>query len=317
MPNTAEQQDILNDIILAVQQQQTKMFYIQGQAGSGKSTLAKMIIAYCRSQNKLWAGCASTGLAATLYEGFETAHSLFKFPVIEDDEREVDTPMECNLQNFPNRLEYLKAVDLILWDEFPSCDREVFEAAHRALNGFQDKVIVTIGDMRQIAPVVVSGDKIDVISHSIPSSPLWKQFIIKKLTKNMRLLQSENSGTEDNQVSIQNQRLYGDMILAIGNGTHLPNVMKVGYISDKSRGAHTVELPGCQRIVNKTDAINYAFPEPFNPEMFSKRAILAGTNEEVDEWNDEVQELNKFPSITLISHDELAESDDPHNIHIT
>ena len=317
MPNTAEQQDILNDIILAVQQQQTKMFYIQGQAGSGKSTLAKMIIAYCRSQNKLWAGCASTGLAATLYEGFETAHSLFKFPVIEDDEREVDTPMECNLQNFPNRLEYLKAVDLILWDEFPSCDREVFEAAHRALNGFQDKVIVTIGDMRQIAPVVVSGDKIDVISHSIPSSPLWKQFIIKKLTKNMRLLQSENSGTEDNQVSIQNQRLYGDMILAIGNGTHLPNVMKEGYISDKSRGAHTVELPGCQRIVNKTDAINYAFPEPFNPEMFSKRAILAGTNEEVDEWNDEVQELNKFPSITLISHDELAESDDPHNIHIT
>ena len=48
--------------------------------------------------------------------------------------------------------------------------------------------------------------------------------------------------------------------------------------------------------------------------MFSKRAILAGTNEEVDEWNNEVQHLNLFPLVSLVSHDELAESDDPHDI---
>ena len=48
--------------------------------------------------------------------------------------------------------------------------------------------------------------------------------------------------------------------------------------------------------------------------MFSKRAILAGTNEEVDEWNNEVQKLNFFSLVSLISHDELAESDDPHDI---
>jgi len=312
VPNTEEQEAIFHEIITASNRKESKIFYIQGQAGSGKSTLAKKIMAYCRSQGKLCAGCASTGLAATIYEGFETAHSLFKFPVIEDDEREVDTPVECNLLNTPNRLEYLKMVELILWDEFPSCDREVFEAAYRALNRFHQKVIVTMGDMRQIAPVVVNGDKIDVINHSIPTSPLWQQFVIKKLTRNMRLQYNQSSNqlnTED-----ENQRRYGDTILQVGNGTLIPRTLHEGYVCDKSRGATTVELTGFQRIVDRRDAINFVFPPPFNPDTITKRAILAGTNEEVDEWNKEVQKLNIFPDIILASHDKLAESDDPHNI---
>jgi len=316
VPNTSEQQQIFNDIIFACEIKSTRIFYIQGQAGSGKSTLAKKIIAYCRSRNKLCAGCASTGLAATLYDGFETAQSLFKFPVIEDDEREVDVPVECNLLRSPNRLEYLQEVDLILWDEFPSCDREVFEAAYRALNNFHKKVVVTMGDMRQIAPVVVSGDKIDVINHSIPSSPIWHQFYIKKLTANMRLLHTHQNSTSNanEQEELVNQRKYGDMILAIGNGTHVPNTTYDGYVNDRHRGARTIELQGCTRITDRADAIEYVFPLPLSPDTITKKAILAGTNEEVDEWNKDVQKLNIFPLISLASHDELAESDDPHNI---
>jgi len=176
--------------------------------------------------------------------------------------------------------------------------------------------VVTMGDMRQIAPVVVSGDKIDVINHSIPSSPLWPQFRVKKLTTNMRLTNQRddiNINLEE-QMELQNQRRYGNMILAIGNGTYFPNTMYEGYINDTKRGAKTVELPGCKRIVDRQMAIGYVFPLPFNPGTISRKAILAGTNEEVDEWNTEVQKLNLFPAITLASHDELAESDDPHNI---
>ena len=62
-PNTMEQQQIFDEIVDAVQRQQTKLYYIQGQAGSGKSTLAKKILAYSRCLNKLCACCASTGLA--------------------------------------------------------------------------------------------------------------------------------------------------------------------------------------------------------------------------------------------------------------
>jgi len=34
-------------------------------------------------------GCASTGLAATNYDGFETAHSLFCCPVIDDEDKDL------------------------------------------------------------------------------------------------------------------------------------------------------------------------------------------------------------------------------------
>ena len=40
--------------------------------GSGKSTLCKKIMAWTRSQNKLALGCASTGLAAAIYDDFNT-----------------------------------------------------------------------------------------------------------------------------------------------------------------------------------------------------------------------------------------------------
>ena len=104
------------------------------------------------------------------------------------------------------------------------------------------------------------------------------------------------------------------MILAIGNGTHIPDTLHDGYVSDRARGTYTVELPGCRQILDRNEAITYIFPPPFDPESISKRAILAGTNEEVDEWNEEVQNMNSFPTISLASHDELAESDDPYNI---
>ena len=309
-PSTIEQQQIFDEIIRATERRLAKIYYIQGQAGSGKSTLPKKIISFCRSQGKLCARCASTGLAATLYEGFETAHSsLFKFPVIEDDEREVDSPVECNLSKSPSRLEYLREVDVTLLDEFPSCDR----AAHRAFSRFEGKVVITMGDIRQIAPVLVNGDKLDVIFHSIPSSPLWEEFTINKLSINMRLKQNQATTNEEDNTETNYQRLYGEMIIKIGNGTYIPEVMLEGYVSNPSEGVTTIELPDCRRMINRDDAIKYAFPPPFNIH-FSKRAILAGTIEDVDDWNQEVQNLNLFPLISLASHEELAESNDPYNI---
>jgi len=134
----------------------------------------------------------------------------------------------------------------------------------------------------------------------------------------MRLLHLENSLTQQSTAAeikaVKLQREFGEMVLAIGNGTHVPAVPQDGYVSDPFRGAMTVELPGCQRIMNVEEAINYVFPPPFQPETFCSRAILAGRNEDVDKWNEEVQKLNIFTTITLASHDELAESDDPYNI---
>ena len=106
---------------------------------------------------------------------------------------------------------------IVLWDEFPSCDREVCEAANRALNDFSGKVVFTMGDIRQIDPVVLSGDKEVVISHSIPSSPLWLKFNRKTLRK-MRLQQSQDFLTEvsttEKRTAAQSQLNYGNMLVA-------------------------------------------------------------------------------------------------------
>ena len=44
--------------------------------------------------------CASTTLAATMFEGAKTAHSLFKFPVSDDDEIDLENPNECRLKKY-------------------------------------------------------------------------------------------------------------------------------------------------------------------------------------------------------------------------
>jgi len=74
-------------------------------------------------------------------------------------------------------------------------------------------------------------------------------------------------------------------------------------ITDESRGATTIELPGCRRIIERKDAIKYVFPPPIIPEMISKRAILAGTNEEVDQWNEHLMTSSQKVTILTISYE--------------
>ena len=58
------------------------------------------------------------------------------------------------MHNNPQRTELLLETTLFMFDEFPSLDREVFEAAYMALSGFENKIVICMGDFRQIAPVV-------------------------------------------------------------------------------------------------------------------------------------------------------------------
>lgn len=60
--------------------------------------------------------CASTSLAALNYEGCETAHSLFNYPVSEEEDQDVDNPLRCNVSK--QRLALLHHVKFIVWDEF-------------------------------------------------------------------------------------------------------------------------------------------------------------------------------------------------------
>ena len=107
-------------------------------------------MAASRSAGILCVGCASTALAATNYENFDTAHGLFKYPVIEDDD-DNENEIECKLSQYPERLELLRRAKVIIWDEFPSNHKNIFETVYSQLNMFNGKVVVCMGDFRQIA----------------------------------------------------------------------------------------------------------------------------------------------------------------------
>ena len=168
------------------------------------------------------------------------------------------------------------------------------------------------------APVVLSADKEEVISHAIPSSPIWLKFNRKTLRKNTRLQQSQDLLTEvsttEQRTAAQSQLNYGNMLLAIGDGTYMPNVTNKEYMNDATRGSKIVQLTWSRSIINIENALSFVFPPPFHPESLCNRPILAVTNKDVDNWNKEVQKQNLFPLTSLASHDELAECDDPHNI---
>ena len=197
-PRNEEQETAFQFVADAVKTQTAdgpaKLIFLSGDAGTGKTTLAKQIAAYVRSLDKTVLGCASTALAANNYgNDFSTAHLLFSFPVVEEWEREDNTgPTECTLLYKHQRHMLVQDASLIIWDEFPSNHREVFEASSRCLDEFKGKVILCMGDWKQILPVIKAYStnqdlKSDIINACICSSPVWSSFQQLELSVNMRL----------------------------------------------------------------------------------------------------------------------------------
>jgi hypothetical protein len=239
--------------------------------GSGKSTLCKKIQAYVRSQGHIVLGCAATALAATVYDDFYTAHALFKFPV-EDDTDDPNPNVECKLIAFPERLELLQSALVIIWDEWCSNHKNIFEAAYRALDGFKGKILICSSDLRQIGPVIQHGEKHDIIQASMLSSPLWQEFIKFRLTVNLRLRSKNQTAS-----SIQRQRHYNDLILAIGEGkTDCPQAIVTQ--PENSLGVMSYKIPNLNHfnIKSSSEAVDFVFPENLSESKFAKRAILAG-----------------------------------------
>lgn len=306
-PNTEEQQTIFNQIMDSIVHKRTSLYFIQGMGGSGKTTLAKKILAASRSMKFLCLGCASTGLAATNYENFDTAHGLFKFPVTEDGDDNDDEYGRnmSKLYEHEERLELLQHSNVIVWDEFPSNHKNIFENVYHILNKFVGKVVICMGDFRQIAPVITNGDRHQIVEASIKSSSLWSKFTILHLTINMRLMQIGNNNEQ--------QSRYGELLLAIGEGENNRDADMISW--DKITGEQLFTISNLPYIHTEEDAINFIYPNrAIIPSYAVQRAFLAVTNKDVDEWNSKIQTLNPNEAISLFSKDNLCEVDDPHGI---
>ena len=126
-PNNQDQQRVFDAILEAAHVVRKTFFFIDGPGGTGKTTIIKKVITKLRSEGKVVQVCASTTLAATLYENATTAHSLFKYPVEDEHSKDSEQRTCCNLKD-TQRLELLQNTHVIVWDEFVSNNRELFEA---------------------------------------------------------------------------------------------------------------------------------------------------------------------------------------------
>jgi hypothetical protein len=108
---------------------------------------------------------------------------------------------------------------VIFWDEFPSNDREIFEAVIRKLERWTKYkfIFVCAGDFHQILPIVTGGSKQEIIDASILSSPYWPHFKKRYLFENMRvngLLNSLTSNsTDEERKHVEEQKQYADFLV--------------------------------------------------------------------------------------------------------
>jgi hypothetical protein len=126
--------------------------FIGQPGGTGKSALFRKLHAACRSKGVLITICAAMSLAALLFDGGTTAHSLFSYPV--EDESDVDYQNVAICEFNKERAEFLHEVSVIFWDEFISNDRILAEFVLDKLNTTWETkrhyIIECAGDFEQV-----------------------------------------------------------------------------------------------------------------------------------------------------------------------
>jgi hypothetical protein len=126
--------------------------FISGPGGTGKSALFRKLQAACCAEDILISICAAITLAALLLEGATTAHSLFSYPVKEEENIDDQLPAQCNFSE--ERSALLREVSVIFWDEIVSNDQSLFEAVLQAMETKWERpryyVFICAGDFAQV-----------------------------------------------------------------------------------------------------------------------------------------------------------------------
>jgi hypothetical protein len=122
-----QQKQIIDNIVSAVDNDEGRLFFIDGPGGTGKTFVENLILAHIRSKRYIALAVASSGIAAILLEGGRTSHSMFQIPL------DILPDSMCNITAQSAVTELLCQTKLIIWDEAPAQHRYCFEAVDRTL----------------------------------------------------------------------------------------------------------------------------------------------------------------------------------------
>jgi len=285
-----EQRGIFQTIMQAVNNQKGGVFFLHGYGGTGKTFMWRTLASAIRSQCHIVLTVASSGIASLLLPGGRTAHSVFKIPIPTFD------CSICNIEKGSEIAELLKLTKLIIWDEAPMAHKFCFEALDKTLKDimssstsiFGGKIVVFGGDFRQILPVIPRGSRSDIVHETINASYIWDHCQVLTLTKNMRL----QTCAQSSDAAELNE--FSQWILDIGDGK----------ISEPNDGNAEIKIPSELLITNFDDPIQAIVRSTYpnlmenykNEDFWQSRAILASTNEVIDQINEYV--LGLIPGTT-------------------
>ena len=83
------------------------LFFLEGCDGSGKTFVENTVLAKVRSTGKIALAVASSGIAATLLDKGQTAHSHFKIPI------NIEATTVCNVQKGTHLEDLINETELL------------------------------------------------------------------------------------------------------------------------------------------------------------------------------------------------------------
>ncbi|XP_020972585.1 uncharacterized protein LOC107627278 [Arachis ipaensis] len=265
---THEQKLVFDEILNAVITDSGGFYFLYGHGGCGKTFIWNGLSSAIRVRGNIVLNVASSEIASLLLPGGRTAHSRFSIPITITDE------FTCNIKHGSLKAELLIQSSLIIWDEAPMLNKMCFEALDRTLRDlmsvtnqykthqpFGGKVIVLGGDFRQILPVILKGNRHDILTSAINSSHLWLFCKIK----------------DEGEI-----KRFTNWILNVGNR----NIGSV--VGDESE----IKIPDDLLITTTDDPlfhlVDFAYPNLLQNmsdyKYFQSRAIPAPTLESVKKW---------------------------------
>lgn len=163
------------------------MFIIQGGAGTGKTVFVNCLSSGLKSSRRNVLCVASSALAASLIKGGKTAHAALSIPV------PVTENSCCRWE--PSARRHMRQHEVVIWDEMSMIHHEVadcvdfsFQDLHSNCAPFGGKVVVFVGDFKQLPPVIKNGKGEYA---TLRKCSWWSQARKVQFTKNFRALNNE------------------------------------------------------------------------------------------------------------------------------
>ena len=251
-----EQMQVYNEVMAS----QGGVYTLMASAGCGKSKVANAVAAAIRSNGGIAVCVASSALAASNLKGGGTGHSVFKIPI-----PATDTTF-CAWGVRERTL--MRAAQILIWDEISMVHCDVCDTVERSLRNlmqddrpFGNKVVVLMGDWKQLLPVVRMGHGEDFTVHRCQ---WWPSCHHLQLQHNWR------AGLN---------APFAQELLSIGNGA----------------AAH---VPVTSRVSNLTAMIDRVYGSCITAVSNRRNLILSLTLEDAREVNNAVMDL--IPAVSVI-----------------